>query len=263
MRIFSLCHLRRSSAYLSLILQRKAVAAGSAVVPAIDVLLYCFSRAASFNEYARDVANPGGVRKFGESLLAITDNEAVDVAVCRWTNSTFRDSYLNVIALQTRQHCLHALHDLIHVNASPLRPIASQLQALSTKLMCAWSDRIDLLGPRNSAIRLLTSVYATAGKASASQSWQRTVESLCGSAHQLLNPLLSTVVEGQCRSSVMHFITDFHGNCPDVPQSGVLSVIELPPLRPHRYNSLDGSEMLTIYSQRLDCILEALQSMLR
>jgi hypothetical protein len=53
-----------------------------------------------------------------------------------------------------------------------------------------------------SAARLLASVYIVAGKAQAGQSWRKTVESVVGSAHLLLNTLASTSVEGELSESM-------------------------------------------------------------
>lgn len=97
---------------------------------------------------------------------------------------------------QTRAAALDLLSDLVVISASPLRPLSQHIQNLAVGLLCAWSNDESLLGASRSAARLLGSVYIVAGKAQAGQSWRRTMESICGSIHLLLNTLASTTMEG-------------------------------------------------------------------
>ena len=98
---------------------------------------------------------------------------------------------------QTRLHALNSLSDLIRISASPLRPLAQQLQIISVTLLCQWSSGAAFAAGQEAAARLLGSVYITAGKAQAGQGWRRTVESLAGSSHQLISVIASTLVEGE------------------------------------------------------------------
>jgi hypothetical protein len=61
--------------------QRKGITSSTLLMHATDFLLLCFGQAARLAEYAREVANPAGVRKLGDALLQIAGNESADIPV--------------------------------------------------------------------------------------------------------------------------------------------------------------------------------------
>lgn len=181
--------------------QRKTPASLNSFLSASDFLLYSFEKARFLPEFAREVANAGAVRKFGEGLLNYAGTESCDIEVGRTFMISGTPSILQnptfVPPLQTRVAALDLLSDLIVISASPLRPLSQHIQNLAVGLLCAWSNNESLIQGSRSAARLLGSVYIVAGKAQAGQSWRRTVESICGSIHLLLNTLASTTMEGE------------------------------------------------------------------
>lgn len=86
---------------------------------------------------------------------------------------------------------MSTLGSLLAVSPTPLRPIAPQIQALAIHHLCLAPSS----SARQSAIRLLSSVHLSAGKANAGNSWKKTVEALLGSGHTVLDSLVDTFVE--------------------------------------------------------------------
>lgn len=165
--------------------------------------MYSFDKARFLPEFAREVANAGAVRKFGEALLNCAGNEGCDIEVrrgdaqyCCFESLTYCPIY------QTRVAALDLLSELIVISASPLRPLSQHIQNVAVGLLCTWSADETLVYASRSAIRLLGSVYIVAGKAQAGQSWRKTVESICGSVHLLLHTLASTTIEGKVQPTV-------------------------------------------------------------
>jgi len=61
--------------------QRKTPASLDSFLSASDFLLYSFEKARFLPEFAREVANAGAVRKFGEGLLNYAGTESCDIEV--------------------------------------------------------------------------------------------------------------------------------------------------------------------------------------
>lgn len=80
-----------------------------------------------------------------------------------------------------------ALATLIGLHASPLRPLATALQAQSSALLFDAEPAV-----AQSAGSLLARVFLTAGKAQAGASWKRTVEGLCAGIDQSLVSVTTT-----------------------------------------------------------------------
>ena len=143
----------------------------------------------------------------------LLESESLEMRCCSWL-APIRLIYLYVITLtglrvvlrlmrlQIRLYALNSLCRLIRISASPLRPLAQQLQSLSVILLCKWSEpSSNLPEGQKAAANLLGHVYITAGKAQAGNAWRKTIEGLVGSAHQCISPLVSTLIEGALLSS--------------------------------------------------------------
>lgn len=61
--------------------QRKNPASLDSFLSASEFLLYSFEKARYLPEFAREVANAGAVRKFGEGLLNYAGTESCDIEV--------------------------------------------------------------------------------------------------------------------------------------------------------------------------------------
>ena len=61
--------------------QRKTPPPSNVTHAAVEFLLFCFEKATHSQEYAREVANPAGVRKLGDALLLLAGNDALDLSV--------------------------------------------------------------------------------------------------------------------------------------------------------------------------------------
>lgn len=170
------------------------------------------------------------------------------------------------LAPQTRLHALNSLSDLIRISASPLRPLAQQLQIGSVTLLCQWSSGAAFGAGQDAAARLLGSVYITAGKAQAGQGWRRTVESLVGSSHQLITTLASTLVEGErlLLSALLPLSSDLtHMGPAEYGAPGNLAPLDMPPLpQANNRNAMDQIDALYPALDRLEAVTGVLASML-
>ena len=61
--------------------KRKTPLPSGVCIRSIDFLMFCFEKATQMQEYAREVANPAGVRKFGESLIYLAVTDSLDTTV--------------------------------------------------------------------------------------------------------------------------------------------------------------------------------------
>jgi hypothetical protein len=170
------------------------------------------------------------------------------------------------LLLQTRVAALDILSDLIAISASPLRPLSQHIQNLAVGLLCAWSQNESLLVASRSAARLLGNVYIVAGKAQAGQSWRRTVESICGSIHILLNTLASTTMEGDHRFrliSTSNLLADLFSTL-EQGLSANLPPLEMPPIASTSSSSGPNgqAETLQVAFKRLQALVNVLILML-
>lgn len=136
------------------------------------------------------------------------------------------------------------------------------MQSLAVVLLCKWSETdADFREGQKAAANLLGHVYITAGKVQAGNAWRKTIEGLVASAHQLVGPIVSTMVEGEGKSGKKPITYSIRSSLEAGSAAG-LAPLDLPPLE-QAISSLDQTASLHAALQRLDALVFAIKSMLR
>lgn len=149
---------------------------------------------------------------------------------------------------------MQSLVFLLNHHASVLKPLAAQLQNLSTTVLCLESDL------QESASDLLGHVYLSAGKAAAGTAWRRSVEGLVASINICLD---ATTTSFQDSTFATHLPYACAHAVTELPMPN-LSPLELPLLNQNsNASAFSVAEVAMLNMDRIECLSAVILRMLR